>query len=170
MNNIILIGMPGCGKSTAGVVLAKVLGYKFLDSDLLIQETENRKLNEIIQVEGIEEFHRIENIINSSIEADRTVIATGGSVVYGEEAMKHLSEIGSVVYIKLPYEEIEERLGDLLERGITIREGQTLRDLYEERAPLYEKYAQVTVETEGASLRESVRLIKGSIPMLSEDI
>lgn len=170
MNNIILIGMPGCGKSTAGVVLAKVLGYKFLDSDLLIQETENRKLNEIIQVEGIEEFHRIENRINASIEADRTVIATGGSVVYGEEAMKHLSEIGSVVYIKLPYEEIEERLGDLLERGITIREGQTLRDLYEERAPLYEKYAQVTVETEGASLRESVRLIKGSIPMLSEDI
>lgn len=170
MNNIILIGMPGCGKSTAGVVLAKVLGYKFLDSDLLIQETENRKLNEIIQVEGIEEFHRIENKINASIEADRTVIATGGSVVYGEEAMKHLSEIGSVVYIKLPYEEIEERLGDLLERGITIREGQTLRDLYEERAPLYEKYAQVTVETEGASLRESVRLIKGSIPMLSEDI
>ena len=162
--------MPGCGKSTAGVVLAKVLGYKFLDSDLLIQETENRKLNEIIQVEGIEEFHRIENKINASIEADRTVIATGGSVVYGEEAMKHLSEIGSVVYIKLPYEEIEERLGDLLERGITIREGQTLRDLYEERAPLYEKYAQVTVETGGASLRESVRLIKGSIPLLSEEI
>ena len=159
-SNIILIGMPGCGKSTIGVVLAKVLGYRYLDSDLLIQEQEGRRLSQIIEEEGIFGFNQIENRVNASIQAEGTVIATGGSAVYGEEAMKHLGTIGTIVYIKLPYEEIQKRLGDLNERGITIKEGQTLMDLYHERVPLYEKYAHLTVETDGLELRDSVKRIK----------
>jgi shikimate kinase len=159
-NNIVLIGMPGCGKSTIGVVLAKVLGYRFLDADLLIQEQEGRRLSQIIEEEGILGFGRIENQVNASIRAERTVIATGGSVVYGREAMEHLGTIGTILYIKLPYEEIQKRLGDLNERGITIKDGQTLLDLYRERVPLYEKYAHLTVETDGLDLRDSVKRIK----------
>lgn len=159
-NNIVLIGMPGCGKSTIGVVLAKVLGYRFLDADLLIQEQEGRRLSQIIEEEGIRGFGRIENQVNASIRAERTVIATGGSVVYGREAMEHLGTIGTILYIKLPYEEIQKRLGDLNERGITIKDGQTLLDLYRERVPLYEKYAHLTVETDGLELRDSVKRIK----------
>ena len=159
-NNIVLIGMPGCGKSTIGVVLAKVLGYRFLDADLLIQEQEGRRLSQIIEEEGIQGFDRIENQVNASIQAERTVIATGGSVVYGREAMEHLGTIGTILYIKLPYEEIQKRLGDLNERGITIKDGQTLLDLYRERVPLYEKYAHLTVETDGLELRDSVKRIK----------
>ena len=159
-NNIVLIGMPGCGKSTIGVVLAKVLGYRFLDADLLIQEQEGRRLGQIIEEEGIQGFDRIENQVNASIQAERTVIATGGSVVYGREAMEHLGAIGTILYIKLPYEEIQKRLGDLNERGITIKDGQTLLDLYRERVPLYEKYAHLTVETDGLELRDSVKRIK----------
>ena len=159
-NNIVLIGMPGCGKSTIGVVLAKVLGYRFLDADLLIQEQEDRRLSQIIEEEGIQGFDRIENQVNASIRAERTVIATGGSVVYGREAMEHLGTIGTTLYIKLPYEEIQKRLGDLNERGITIKDGQTLLDLYRERVPLYEKYAHLTVETDGLELRDSVKRIK----------
>jgi shikimate kinase len=120
MNNIILIGMPGSGKSTIGVVLAKVLGYRFLDSDLLIQEKENRKLSEILSEDGPDRFNEIENRINASIEVEKTIIATGGSVVYGEEAMEHLRSIGTVIYLRLPLEEIEKRLGDLHERGISM--------------------------------------------------
>ena len=108
--NIILIGMPGCGKSTVGVVLAKAMGYRFLDSDLVIQEEEERLLCEIIEQDGLEGFLKTEERINSSINVKRTVIATGGSVVYGKDAMRHFKEIGIVVYIELPYEEIEKRL------------------------------------------------------------
>lgn len=165
-SNIVLIGMPGCGKSTIGVVLAKVLGYRFLDADLLIQEQEGRRLSQIIEEEGIRGFGRIENQVNASIRAERTVIATGGSVVYGREAMEHLGIIGTIIYIKLPYEEIQKRLGDLNERGITIQEGQTLLDLYRERVPLYEKYAHLTVETDGLELRDSVKRIKEKLEEL----
>ena len=154
--NIILIGMPGSGKSTVGVVLAKSLGYRFIDSDLLIQETLGDRLSEIIEKEGIPEFHRLENIINLRINPENTVIATGGSAIYGEEAMNHFRQIGTVIYLKLSYEEIEKRLGDLKMRGITIKEGETLKDLYEERIPLYEKYAHVVLDTEGLMLRETV--------------
>lgn len=149
MDNIVLIGMPGCGKSTAGVVLAKIRGYHFIDADLLIQEKENRLLSEIIEEEGPEGFNAIENEVISSITADRAVIATGGSAVYGKEAMAHLEEIGAVVYIRLPLDEIQNRVGALAERGISMRKGQTLKDLYGERTPLYEKYADLIVDTEG---------------------
>ncbi|MBR2175765.1 MAG: shikimate kinase [Clostridia bacterium] len=160
MKNIVLIGMPGCGKSTVGVVLAKSLGYRFLDSDLLIQEKEGRLLCDIIEQDGLEGFNKIENRVNASIEADRTVIATGGSVIYGQEAMKHLKEIGIIIYIRLPYSEIENRLGNLAKRGVSIREGQTLRDLYEERVPLYEKYADIIIDEDGRSISETALFIK----------
>lgn len=151
--------MPGCGKSTVGVVLAKILGYRFLDSDILIQEHENRLLSEIIEQEGLDGFNRIENSVNSSIKATRTVIATGGSVVYGREAMEHLRSIGVVVYIRLPYEEIEERLGDFAQRGISIRREQTLRELYDERVPLYEKYADIIIDEKNLTVSRTAGTI-----------
>lgn len=163
MENIVLIGMPGCGKSTIGVVLAKVMGYKFIDSDLLIQEMENRRLSEILEEAGPETFNQIENRINASLQTNKTVIATGGSAVYGEKAMEHFRKIGLVVYIRLPYEEIERRLGDLAERGISMKAGQTLKDIYEERAPLYEKYADVILDTQGLEIKDAVKMIVENI-------
>ena len=160
MNNIVLIGMPGCGKSTIGVVLAKVMGYHFIDSDLLIQERENRLLSQIIEEEGSVRFNQIENEVNSGIQTERAVIATGGSAIYGKEAMDHLGKIGVIVYIRLPLHELRSRLGDLTERGISMEAGQTLGDLFLERTPLYEKYAQITVDVEGLMLRDSVLLIR----------
>lgn len=156
MNNIILIGMPGAGKSTIGVVLAKVLGYQFLDSDLLIQEQENRRLWQIIEEEGYEGFREVENRVNASINAESTVIATGGSVIYCEEAMKHLQEIGTVVYLRLSLDSLSKRLGNLKGRGVLLKEGQTLKDLYEERVPLYEKYADIAADCEGKDLEASL--------------
>lgn len=155
-DNIVLIGMPGCGKSSLGVVLAKALGYRFIDSDILIQEREGRLLSQIIEEEGLEGFEKIEEEVNASIEAEKTVIATGGSVIYGPTAMKHLKEIADVIYLKLPYEEIAERLGDLNQRGVAVHPGQTLADLYDERVPLYEKYAGLTVDVYGMDIRNSV--------------
>ena len=159
MNNIVLIGMPGVGKSTAGVILAKELGYQFLDADLLIQKRENRLLKEIIEQEGVDGFIEIENQVNASIEADRTVVATGGSVVYGEEAMAHLKKIATVIYLRLSYEELEKRLGNLKNRGVVLREGQTLKDLYEERIKLYEKYADLIVDEENKGIEETLQAI-----------
>lgn len=159
MNNITLIGMPGVGKSTLGVVLAKILGYQFLDSDLLIQQQEERRLSRIIEEEGIEGFKKIENRVNASIEVQDTVIATGGSVVYCEEAMQHLKSMGKVVYLKLSYKSIKKRLGNLKGRGVVLKEGQTLLDLYEERIPLYEKYADIVVNEEGRSLEEGIQAV-----------
>lgn len=159
ISNIVLIGMPGCGKSTIGVVLAKAMGYEFIDCDLLIQKNEGKILSELIEANGVNGFHEIENRVISSIDAEKTVIATGGSAIYGKDAIAHLREIAWVVYLKLPYEEIEERLGDLHQRGITIEPGETLRDLYNQRVPLYEKYAHEIVDTQGLLLRESVAKI-----------
>ena len=155
-DNIVLIGMPGAGKSTVGVVLAKRLGLRFVDSDLVIQDTYGKLLHELITEHGVEGFWKIENDVNASLDMQKSVIATGGSVIYGAEAMEHLRSIGEVVYLKLPYEEVAERLGDLNARGVTLQPGQTLLDLYEERTPLYEKYAHVTIECSGKSLREVV--------------
>ena len=139
MNNVILIGMPGAGKSTLGVVLAKVLGYEFLDSDLLIQKQEKKRLSRIIEEKGTAGFMAVENRVNASIETEHTVIATGGSVVYCDEAMEHLRSIGKVVYLKLSLKAVSRRLGNLKGRGVLLKDGQTLQDLYEERTPLYEK-------------------------------
>ena len=156
-NNITLIGMPGVGKSTLGVVLAKVLGYQFLDADLLIQKEEKRRLWQIIEQEGVEGFKAIENRVNASIETESTVIATGVSVVYCEEAMEHLKSIGKVVYLELSLQALSKRLGNLKGRGVLLKEGQTLQDLYEERVPLYEKYADIVVSEEGKDLEASLQ-------------
>ncbi|MDE5718154.1 MAG: shikimate kinase [Lachnospiraceae bacterium] len=158
-NNIVLIGMPGAGKSTVGVVLAKKLGYAFVDADLVIQSWEGKLLHEIIAERGVEGFWMLEETVGESIEAERTVIATGGSAVYGGNAMAHYRQIGTVVYLSLPLEEIRERLGDLTERGVTLKAGQDLDGLYAERQPLYERYADVTVDCEGLSIREIVEKI-----------
>ena len=159
MQNVILIGMPGAGKSTVGVVLAKKLGYAFLDADLVIQSRQGKLLHEIISERGVEGFWQVEEAVNESIRTDRTVIATGGSAVYGERAMAHYQEIGTIVYLSLPLNEIRQRLGDLDERGVTLRKGQDLAGLYEERVPLYEKYAHITVDCENLSIREIVEKI-----------
>ena len=161
MDNIILIGMPGAGKSTVGVVLAKKMGYRFLDSDLVIQEREGKLLHELIRELGSGGFLQLENEINASIRTDRSVIATGGSTVYGREAMEHFRQMGTVVYLSLPCDEIEKRLGDLNERGVVLAPGQTLRDLYRERVPLYESYAHRTIDCSGKSIREIVGEIAG---------
>lgn len=146
MKSIVLIGMPGVGKSTIGVILAKEIGYQFMDSDLLIQEREGCLLKDIIARDGIDGFLQVENDVNLSIETEKAVIATGGSVVYGQEAMEHLKKIACVVYLKCPYERLTKRLGDLKGRGVVLRDGQTLRSIYDERCALYEKYADVTVD------------------------
>lgn len=159
MDNIILIGMPGSGKSTVGVVLAKVMGYGFVDSDLVIQAQEGRRLFEIMDDIGIDGFIQVENRVNSQIVVDRCVIATGGSVVYGREAMEHLKEIGTVIYLKIPYEELDTRLGNLKCRGVVLKDGQTLRELYDERTPLYEKYADLIIEEENMGVEETLEQI-----------
>lgn len=158
-NNVVLIGMPGVGKSTAGVILAKILGYEFVDSDLIIQKKTGKLLKDIIAEESIDGFLKIENEIDASIEAERSVIATGGSVIYGHEAMEHLKAIGTVVYLKVPFFIIERRLRDIRGRGVTLRDGQTLKDLYYERTPLYEKYADIIVNERGLSIEETVSCI-----------
>lgn len=147
--NVTLIGMPASGKSTVGVLLAKRLGYSFVDSDILIQEQEGRLLKEIIAEEGMEGFMAVENRVNASLDVRHSVIAPGGSVIYGKEAMEHLKEISTIVYLKLSYEEVESRLGNLVDRGVVLKEGMTLFDLYQERVPYYEKYADITIDESG---------------------
>lgn len=156
MDNIILIGMPAVGKSTVGVVIAKRLGYKFIDTDILIQEKMGKLLREIIAEEGIEGFLKVEDDINSRVDVKKTVVSPGGSVVYCENAMKHYKEIGKVLYLKASYETISRRLRNAKKRGVVLREGQTLEDLYNERVALFEKYADITVCEDGCSLEETI--------------
>ena len=144
--NIVLIGMPGVGKSTIGVVLAKVLGYEFIDADLLIQKAEGKLLREIIEEKGTDGFIEVENRVNSQIRTTHCVIATGGSVVYGKEAMEHLGSIGTIVYLKQNLKPLEHRLRNIKGRGVVLKPGQTLAGLYKERVVLYEKYADIIVD------------------------
>ncbi|MBE5932680.1 MAG: shikimate kinase [Lachnospiraceae bacterium] len=161
--NIVLIGMPGAGKSTIGVLLAKAINYDFLDADLVIQKQYNKKLYEIINEKGIDEFLKIEDKIISEIDVKGTVIATGGSAVYGENAMKHMKENGVVVYLKLSCVEIINRISNIKTRGIAMKEGKTIFDIYNERVPLYEKYADIVINAEGTSVEESVTLVAETI-------
>ena len=156
--SIILIGMPSCGKSTPGVLLAKKLGMEFIDSDLLIQKKHGKLLHELIAAHGNDGFLTLESEVNCSISEQNAVIATGGSAVYSESAMRHLASIGKIVYIHIFYEEMETRLGDYAHRGVVMPAGYTLRDLYNERAALYEKYAHVTVSGEGGMTRAIERI------------
>lgn len=160
MNNIILIGMAGCGKSTVGVLLAKALGMSFLDTDLVIQRREGKKLQEIINGCGLEYFKRAEDAALLSVETDNTVIATGGSAVYYDDAMKHLKAGGKCVWLALPFDVIERRIRNIKTRGIAIAPGKTLRDVFEERQPLYEKYADITVNCVGSAEDNVAEVIK----------
>ncbi len=160
MNNVILIGMPGAGKSTAGVLLAKAAGYGFIDTDLLIQNEQKALLCDIIARRGAEEFLRIEERVLAGLWAERCVVATGGSAVYGARAMEHLRAIGTVVYLRLPERVLEARLQNIFRRGVVMRTpGETLAELYAERAPLYEKYAHVIVDCDGLTVEETVRAV-----------
>ena len=163
MNNVILIGMPGCGKTTVGTEIAEKIGYGYIDSDSVIVAREGKRLTEIIEEVGREAFLDIEAKVNSELCASRCVIATGGSVIYRDYAMQKLKQMGTVVYLKLPYETIAARLGDLKKRGVALKDGFTLKDLYEERTPLYEKYADVVVELSGSTIADSVDEVIGAL-------
>ena len=156
-DNIILIGMPTSGKSTVGVILAKLLGMDFIDTDLLIQKKTGKKLREIIAEDGLKAFLDIENSVCCELETENTVIATGGSVVYGEEAMAHFKEMGKIVYLQIDYETLEARLHHTKQRGVVLREGQSKKDLYEERVVLYKKYADECISEEGMGIEETVQ-------------
>ncbi len=158
MNNIILVGMPSCGKSTLGRMLAKELHYDFLDTDEVIIRLNGCPLRDILDAQGVDGFIRVEEEAVCTVQAQNSVIATGGSVVYSEKAMAHLKAQGKVVYLNLSFEEMERRLGDLHARGVAIAPGSTLQDLYDERTPLYEKYADITVNiVNGNSVRQSLQ-------------
>lgn len=162
-SNIVLIGMPGSGKSTIGVVLAKLLCYQFVDMDLIIQEQEKRLLREIIADAGNKGFMEIENRINSSLQTEHTVIAPGGSIIYCQEAMEHYHRIGTIVYLQLEYSVLKQRLGDLKARGVVLEDGYTLQDLYNERTPLYEKHADLIINEGEMDLISTVEAIKSEL-------
>ena len=155
--NICLIGMPSSGKSVLGKMLAKKRQMHFLDLDTLIQKNSGKLLREIIEEKGREGFLRIEEETGASLSVENTVIAPGGSICYGEKAMKHLQKIARVIFLDLPYEEMEKRIGDPVKRGVAIPEGFSLRDLYKERTELYRKYAEYTLEEENLSIEECLK-------------
>lgn len=159
MSNIILIGMPGCGKSTVGVILAKTLGMDFIDTDLLICKREHSTLQKIIETRGLDEFERIECEIGRDLRCENTVIATGGSMVLYAEAMENLRNMGKTVFIDVGLYELTHRIGNIRTRGITFKEGQTLRDIYSLRRPYYVKYADITVKVGNGTVEETVERI-----------
>lgn len=158
-DNIVLIGMPGVGKSTVGVILAKILGYQFVDADLVIQKEEGKLLKDIIAEKGTDGFIQVENRVNSNLQVHESVVATGGSVVYGTEAMEHLCEIGTVVYLKQSLRKLERRLRNIKNRGVVLRPEQTLKDLYRERTILYEKYADIVVDESDLNVEQTVEAV-----------
>ena len=157
--NIILIGMPTSGKSTVGVILAKILGMDFVDTDLLIQKQSGKKLKEILAEDGLEAFLEIEEKACLSVDTECAVIATGGSAVYGRKAMEHFRQIGRIVYLDIDYEMLSGRLHNVRNRGVVLKPGQSIRDLYEERVPLYETYADLTVSERGRDMEETVQAV-----------
>lgn len=161
--NVILIGMPGCGKSTVGVLLAKALQLDFTDCDLVIQKIAKMGLQEIIDTKGIDEFLMIEEKVLCDSNFSDTVVATGGSAIYYPAAMEHLKKDAVTVYISLPYEEIEKRLSNIKTRGVAMTKGQTLKGIYDERVPLYEKYADIIIKTLGQSVEQTVEEAARSI-------
>lgn len=167
MDNITLIGMPGSGKSTVGVVLAKMLGYDFLDADLLIQARQGALLQELLDTHGTEAFLDMEKDAICSIACRRTVIAPGGSCVLRRASMEHLKDLGRILYLRLSFGELEHRITNLASRGIAFAPGQGLQDVYDQRAPLYERWADLTVDVDGQSLRETLDTVTHAIQSIS---
>lgn len=163
MDNIILIGMPGAGKSTVGVLLAKTLGYAFLDTDLVIQEREGDLLQRLVDRLGVEDFLETEADVICGVDCRNTVIAPGGSAVCRERAREHLRKLGLVVYLRLPLEELKRRLNNISTRGIALSPGQTLDDLYAQRASLYQSCAHLTVEVGSQTLEKTVEQVVATL-------
>lgn len=161
--NIILIGMPGCGKSTCGVLVAKALLKNFFDTDLLLQGVETQKLQDIIDNKGIDYFLNAEENVVSKLDISATVIATGGSVVYSQKAMEHLKENGTVVYLHLGYDTMVKRIKNITTRGVVLKNGDTLEDMYNERLPLYEKWADITINCDENTVEQTVEMIVNGI-------
>lgn len=161
MNNIILVGMPSCGKSTVGVVLAKTMNKGFVDTDILIQQREGKTLQDIINAHGNDYFHQVEESVLLDFDGQNYIVATGGSAIYFDRAMDHFKENGKVVYLKVSLDTVLARLNNIKTRGVTLAKGQTLGDLYNQRIPLYEKHADIIVEADGLTVEEVVeRIIK----------
>ena len=163
MKNIILVGMPGSGKSTLGILLAKKIHYGYIDTDSAIVAKTGRLLTELIDELGNEGFLELEAQVNSSLKASGCVISTGGSAIYRSDAISRLKENGVVVYLKISYDEVVKRLGDFKSRGVVLKDGFTLKDLYDERAPLYEKAADFTVELTGNSIETSAEAVYNAV-------
>jgi shikimate kinase len=161
--NIILIGMPGAGKSTVGVLLAKRLGYQFVDTDLLLQTQQNRRLQQIIAENGLDAFKRLEEEILCNLQASHSVVATGGSAVYSQRAMARLKQLGLLVFIDIPLAVLLQRVNDMDSRGLVIGPDETYEDLYRERQPLYRKYAEVTIEGGGLTVESIAAIIEEAV-------
>ena len=157
--NIILIGMPGAGKSTLGVLLAKAMGMLFTDSDIIIQQKTKRLLQDIIDNDGTDSFLATEEEVLLELDIENTVLATGGSAVYSEKAMENFRKNGTVVYLHVDFAEIEKRVTNITTRGIVLKNGKSLADAYEERKPLYDKYADVTIDCTGSTIENSVKIL-----------
>ena len=157
--NITLIGMPGVGKSTIGVILAKIIGYEFVDSDIVIQKQEGKLLREIIADVGTIGFLKIENRVHAEMELTNSIISPGGSICYCTQGLEHLRDISTVVYLKLDYPQLKRRLGNLTARGVVLKTGQSLYDLYQERTPLYERYAHVVIDETNLSVEETIKAV-----------
>lgn len=166
MDNIILVGMPGAGKSTLGVLLAKAMGKLFVDTDIIIQQKTKRLLQDIIDDDGTDAFLNLEEEILLSVNEENTVIATGGSAVYSEKAMEHFRKSGKIVYLHVDFAEIEKRVTNITTRGIVLKNGKSLADAFDERKPLYDRHADIVVDCTGNTVEESVCQIKKCIDSL----
>lgn len=163
MQNIILVGMPSCGKSTVGVVLAKTMNKGFVDTDILIQQAEAKTLQEIINEKGNDYFHQVEERELLGFEGENYVVATGGSAIYFDRAMEKFKEKGLIVYLQVSLETVLERLSNIKTRGVTLEKGQTLADLYAQRVPLYEKHADIVISGDSLTVEEVVEKIIAAI-------
>ena len=163
MENIILVGMPACGKSITGVVLAKTMRMNFVDTDLLIQEREQRPLQEIIDMEGISYVKDVEETVLLELDVDNTVISTGGSAIYYPRAIEHLKKKGKLVYLKVSLNTVKQRLNNIRTRGVAMEKGDTIKDLYKRRVPLYETHADIIIEADDLEVEETVEQIMQSV-------